>query len=177
VEVSTPLRASTHYTNLFHTQFNLFTTFAMNRAGPSSPSSDTTQFGFKRDSEQYSNSRLTPLRDCLLYDHINRLGRFDDTSRRDVIHNLFKCIREWDDVWTRGPDPGTGGPITRHPDYTKQDLKLDSYGNKVHQPVSALQQLVDEARELSDVPPVKRQRRGRRCGRIIPRTHKFYGCK
>lgn len=135
------------------------------------------RFGFNAPLDSHEANKR-PLLDSLRYDHVNRQGRFTDTAKRNLIQNLFRVIQPWEHLWTIGPDPYNGRPGARaQTDFVNQDLYLDKHGNNMEQTVLEIQEAVEALRKKNAITLARRVRAGRRCGRVIPRSARYYSCK
>lgn len=176
---------STHYTPLIHLlntpqQPQTTTiTLAMSTAESSASARGATaaQFGFDQRQDK-TKSNMRPLIEGLRYDHVQRQGKFTDTAKRNLIQNLYRCIEPWEEVWTRGPDPYSGQPVTgRQTNLAHQDLSLDRYGINGPLILHQLQEDGDYERGKHRIPKVRKVRAGRRCGRVLNRMARYYSCK
>jgi hypothetical protein len=121
-----------------------------------------------------------PLTDALRFNHYKNDGKFDHIVKRNIVQNLFRCISGYEDLWADPDDPDTGKSSFKAFDFHRVELEDELFPFPRPFSVRALQVKQNSAhyaRNGDDVDPLETRRKGRKCGRIIPRLEPIYSCK
>jgi hypothetical protein len=119
---------------------------------------------------------MRPLVEGLRFNHFKHDGKFDNTAKRNLIQDLFRCLSGFEDLWTDPDDPEFGKACFKAYDFHRVGLSDEFLGIPRPFSVRNLQIRQQIARD-DEEPPLQRPRYGRKCGKIIPRMASFYTCK